>query len=502
MENLFNKNIVSIYKILNSKKIYYPDIAPFDPSYRYPEYSFDNLQEEENMVYNAVRESFKLLQMDFKNIGKKIWNPLGEIINTGETVFINPNFVIDHHVNGGSIFSIITHPAVIRAICDYVYIALNGEGKIIIGDSPDASCNFQNLSKITKLNSIKQLYAAQKKIEIEILDLRDVWRITKKFKFERVKLKGDPKGSLTINLGKKSAFIGRESKKFYGADFNREETIKHHSGEKQEYNLSKTVLDADTIISIPKMKTHRKVGVTLNIKGFVGININKNYLVHYTLGSLHNGGDQFPGTIKKKVRKIINIRRLLFDKYLSKRNKCSDFIYFVIANSYKMLMPLFRFWGYDYDVNKDIDNGDWYGNDTCWRMAIDLLKIAVYADKNGKISETPQRKIFSVIDGIISGENNGPLSPDKKETGFIISGFNPVSVDLVTTRLMDFDYHKIKYLLNALENEYFDFFIKNPHNIKIFSNMEINNNFYFDSSNKFSSFKPAPGWIGHIEKKG
>jgi len=39
------------------------------------------------------------------------------------------------------------------------------------------------------------------------------------------------------------------------------------------------------LYSIPKMKVHGKVGVTLNLKGLVGVNTDKNYLIHYRVGT-------------------------------------------------------------------------------------------------------------------------------------------------------------------------------------------------------------------------
>jgi len=68
-----------------------------------------------------------------------------------------------------------------------------------------------------------------------------------------------------------------------------------------------------------------------------------------------------------------------------------------------------------------------------------------------------KEKYWCVIDGIIGGENNGPLSPNSKLSGVLIAGENPLSVDLVATRLMGFDYQKIKIfkILNSLKG--FDF---------------------------------------------
>ena len=58
--------------------------------------------------------------------------------------------------------------------------------------------------------------------------------------------------------------------------------------------ISRTALQSDVFINLPKLKTHKKVGVTLNLKNLVGINGNKNWLPHYAIGSPEENGDQFP----------------------------------------------------------------------------------------------------------------------------------------------------------------------------------------------------------------
>jgi hypothetical protein len=73
---------------------------------------------------------------------------------------------------------------------------------------------------------------------------------------------------------------------------------------------------------------------------------------------------------------------------------------------------------------------------------VDLHKIAIYADKDGVIRDTPQRTYFSVLDGIIGME--GPMTydstPDPRPTGVVVAGKNPVAVDIVGSRIMGFNH--------------------------------------------------------------
>jgi hypothetical protein len=284
---------------------------------------------------------------------------------------------------------------------------------------------------------------------------------------------------------------------FYGADYNRNETISHQHGEIHEYKISKTILSADVIISIPKLKVHKKVGVTLNAKGLVGINTNKNYIVHYILGTPDEGGDQFPQSILTSREKLmIRTQRFLYDLLLSKKNPILDKIYETIAKSYKC--GLKSIIGGISERKMIFDEGNWYGNDSAWRMVSDLMKIIIYADKNGILKDTPQRKVFSVIDGIIGGENNGPLAPDEKRSGIIISGFNPLAVDIVGTRIMGFDWQKLKWVVNLINNEHFEFFIDDVKNISLETNIPEFQSI-FHTKDKLLAFNPHLGWRGHIE---
>lgn len=53
------------------------------------------------------------------------------------------------------------------------------------------------------------------------------------------------------------------------------------------------------------------------------------------------------------------------------------------------------FYGADYDVR----SGNWWGNDTTWRMVVDLNRILRYARPDGSTATLPQRQAVSLIDG-------------------------------------------------------------------------------------------------------
>ena len=188
----------------------YPTSVPYHPSEAYPESPFPaHVASEQNHVYEGVRQLFWLLKLDQEHYGTEKWNPLGFLIEPGMTVVLKPNFVLSHHKEGKDLFAIITHPSVLRAVADYVWIALRGEGRIIIADAPQYDCNFQELLAAMRLDEVIGFYSDFSGPTVELRDLRWYWSRWKHFPSLLEPLPGDPEGCLTVNLGRKSALYGK-----------------------------------------------------------------------------------------------------------------------------------------------------------------------------------------------------------------------------------------------------------------------------------------------------
>lgn len=109
-----------------------------------------------------------------------------------------------------------------------------------------------------------------------------------------------------------------------------------------------------------------------------------------------------------------------------------------------------------------------------------------------------QRRYLSIIDGIVAGEGEGPLATTPKSCGLIIRGVNPVFVDLVTTRLMDFDYHKIPLWQNAFNMTRFPLPSNKIQDIVVRTNINSWESL-LKMNNKCYEFVPPQGWRDHIE---
>lgn len=473
----------------------YPTQPPYSPGEAYPEYPFarHTCIRGPNPAYAGVREALQLLELDAARLGGRDWNPLGEWVHRGDTVVVKPNFVRHfRETHAGHDNCLITHGAVIRAVVDYVFVALGGSGRVIIADAPQNDADFDTLRAMAKLDALVDFYREQAGFEVEVHDLRPeaAHKINGVIVGHRA-LPGDPAGYVRVNLGRHSAFaeISELCGRLYGAEYDRAELLSHHHDDTHEYLLSATVLGADCVISVPKLKTHKKTGLTVNMKNLVGINGNKNWLPHHREGTPAQGGDQYAddGLVRRIERRTVQGFKRLFPLLGPLRPLVGG----AVARAGK------RCFG---DTNHGtIRSGNWYGNDTTWRMVIDLNRILLYADAQGVLGNTVRRRFFSIVDAIVAGEGNGPLDPVANSAGMILAGGNPVAVDLTCARLMNFDYRKLPVLHRALAERALPLASFGADDVVVHSTDADYDRPLTDIRGPVLALRPHFGWAGHVE---
>lgn len=484
----FSKNLDFFVSMIKNIDLDYNRESPFHPSKKYPEYPF-NETGGKNDVYEAVRELFCMLSLDIENFGKASWNPLGVIIKPGDTVLIKPNFVRHFNIVGG-IEEMITHGSIIRAVMDYAYIALKGTGKIIVGDSPLGNGDFNRIAEMSGLYGVSDHYK-NNGIDIEIIDFRVYKMIPKGPEALSDKIKnGDPLGYSAIDLKDDSELLEiiNDNKKFRNTNYDSSEMAQHHLRGKNEFLIPNSILSADVILNLPKLKTHRKAGLTCALKNQIGINGCKAWLPHHRIGSIEEGGDEY---LHKSLRKSIQSR--INDK-MPDRNRG----YMLVRTIFDIFVAVSR----RIKPFKDTYfEGSWYGNETLPRTITDLNKIIFYADKNGIMRDELQRKMLILVDGILAGEGNGPIEPLAKKCGILMAGFNPVSIDYVCPFIMGFDHKKIPIFKYVFKPKKYKIFNGKVEDIKVILNGKI-----MDEKDLYKvlnhHFIPNPGWIGHIEYDG
>jgi uncharacterized protein (DUF362 family) len=413
-------------------------------------------------------------------------------IKSDDVVVIKPNLVKENKETDKNEWrSVITSAFVIKSVTEYVCKQLSGTGKIYICDAPQTDSSFRKIAEKLGLYDIAFELSTQYGVPVHVVDLRnEEWVNENGIIVKREKLLGDPNGIIAFNLGTDSLFYKYKGEgRYYGADYNYKELNKHHTGEIQEYLICATPIVADVFISLPKLKTHKKTGVTLSVKNLVGINADKNWLPHHTFGAPLSGGDEYPdisfkrkietwsSKIEKKIALNIPLIGILIARLL--RNKG---------------MKVFG------SGMNTIRSGNWHGNDTTWRMTLDLNRCLLYGNPDGSLRQGIPKRYYSVIDGEIGMEGNGPMQGNTKACGVFISGVDPVSVDAVAATIMGFDWEKLPVIREAFYLRTYPISTVNPKTIQVISNLynwsgsleELKAKKHFDFIAHF-------GWQGHIE---
>jgi hypothetical protein len=130
-------------------------------------------------------------------------------------------------------------------------------------------------------------------------------------------------------------------------------------------------------------------------------------------------------------------------------------------------------------------------------MVLDLNKCLFFFNGQGQRRTKPVRYL-AVVDGIIGGEGNGPMAPDPKPCGLILTGTHPVAVDCVAATIMGFDWRKLRLLHNAFKIRALNFTDFEPAAIQVASNQPAWNSAMVQLPNMFA-FRPHFGWAGAVE---
>ena len=414
-----------------------------------------------------------------------------DFIRPGDRVVLKPNWVKEHDERApgpGAWEHVVTHPAVIEAVARWAAERLAGKGSITICDAPQTDSSFAKLREYCGLDALVARCTKEfPGVSFALLDLRpEEWHTVDGVTVSKTQLPGDPLGSTRIALDAASEFVGFSGEgRLYGASYDMAETNAKHAGARHEYLLCRTPMDADVLINLPKLKTHKKVGLTCALKNLVGINANKNWLPHHTEGTPAQGGDQFPAdTAKARLEHswMGAAKRALKDSPALSR----------------LFVPLKKVGRLVFgDTQEVVRSGNWHGNDTCWRMVLDLNKCLLHFDGAGARRARPLRYL-AVVDGIIAGEGNGPMSPDAKPCGVILAGTHPVAVDCAAATLMGFDWEKLRLLRNSFAMRELNFAPFAPGDIEVVSNKPAWRGRLFQMDDTFR-FRPHFGWAGAIE---
>ena len=251
---------------------------------------------------------------------------------------------------------------------------------------------------------------------------------------------------------------------------------KSHKTGMHKYCITKALFNSDVVISLPKIKTHQKAGITGALKNIVGLNGDKDCLPHHRLGGSNLGGDCYPGG-----NYLLYFAELILDNANKRQGTPAYWFWLKFASFlWKITLP----------KKGNNPDGSWFGNDTVWRMVLDLNKILNFGKSDGTISPIKQRKVFNLCDGIIGGQGNGPLRPDPLPFGVIAFSDNSALTDACMAVLMRLNMEKIPLVQTAMH-------LGNNNKDSIYINDKLVS---LSDLNKYSlSTIPPDGWVHYLE---
>jgi uncharacterized protein (DUF362 family) len=362
--------------------------------------------------------------------------PFGGIIPRGARVLIKPNLVLDRNQGRWGMEPLITHPSLIRVVAEAALMADPSE--VLVGDAPIQSCDFNRLTEVTELDRWAEELMNR---DSRFRGVRDFRRTTCNIE-NGVRIASEDRqsedGFALMDLAENSLLepITDDSDSFRVTCYDPRLMAKTHSSGRHQYLVARDVLDSDVIINLPKLKTHKKAGVTCALKNLIGINGNKEYLPHHRVGGAETGGDCYPGGSR--------VKRLL-EYSLDRQNMAGSFpeakLWSELATN---LNRVLRLKGDSYGTE-----GSWSGNDTIWRTCLDLNRILLYGRPDRTLGDEPQRRVIHLVDAVIAGQGEGPLSPEPLEMKLLFAGQNAVAVDWVGAMLLGYDPERIPIVRNG-----------------------------------------------------
>ena len=423
---------------------------PYCPPERHPEFGERHTKfDPSNHVYSAVQGIFKDLDLDRANYGLPSWNPFGKFLRPGQRALIKPNWVLHANHLDSSIESLLTHTSVIRVLIDYLVLALDGRGAVDIADAPLQGCDFSVLKKRTMIEKLLDIYRPQfPDVQFTVIDLRKTTFTPKERRShslgEQAGQSGDLRGYTLIDLAGDSLLtdIEERARRFRVTMYDHRLMNRRHSQGKHQYLVSNSVLSADFIINVPKLKTHIKAGITGALKNLVGINGHKEFLPHHVNGWPGSGGDQYQR--RSAVKPIYNV---LYDRRW-RGHSTVRVATLAQAAFLKALAYVSRLASDDH-----MYDGGWSGNDTIPRTTLDLNNALYFYRQDRKaFSDVPVRRVLNIVDGVIAGEGYGPLWPTAKPAGIVIGGWNPLAIDTLGAMVIGYDPMKVRLLRYGFEH--------------------------------------------------
>jgi uncharacterized protein (DUF362 family) len=347
------------------------------------------------------------------------------LVSSADSVLVKPNWV--RHANRGpwGIAPLITSPELVKAVCEVVLE--NSPRSLILGDAPVQGCDIESLWRACDFPAwAAGLRARGHPLRGPEDFRRTISRDTGGVMMQTTNVRHDG-GYRFINLGRDSLLepVTSARSDFRVTQYNPDlMTARHHRGH-HEYLVAREVLDSSLVFNLPKLKTHKKAGITAALKNLVGINGNKEFLPHHRVGSPKDGGDCYPRA---------NVFKRIQERLYDQQNRASSLLE---ARLFRLPIRVAGLLSRYHRERIGIE-GAWDGNDTVWRMCLDLNRALLYADSEGALHDAPQRREVHIVDAVVCGIGDGPLAPEPFPLGLVLASAEAPAIDQVGALLLGY----------------------------------------------------------------
>ncbi len=438
-------------------------------------------QHEQPVAEALLCRLFRFAGADKIGYGTPHWNPLSGVIRPGDKVVIKPNWVYHRNNAGHGMDCLVTHTSVIEAILKYAVRA--NPMQIVIGDAPVQGCDFEALCAAIGIRDAAARFSGSG-VPVEVRDFRMTRRTDEGFAAPSKSTGRSSDACVEFDLGPASWLeeITQDDTEFRVTMYDPDALKRTHRCGSHRYLVAREVMEADVIISVPKLKTHKKACVTGALKNVVGINVLKDYLPHHRKGGSARGGDCYEGdgVLKAMAEDLTDAGNRAGGRWLRG----------LYGSAAAVCCRLSKMQGGDGDLE-----GSWFGNDTIWRTTLDLQRLLIYGTLDGRLNDSRQRRVLNITDAIVAGEGEGPLYPSPVPLGVLTMGNDACAVEWVHAILMGFDPGRIPLLQHALG--------ASPH--EELAEFRVNLEGRWMSLDDLAmevwpAFRAPEGWRGHCER--
>jgi len=276
------------------------------------------------------------------------------VVPRGARVLVKPNLVMHENLGPWGMKPLVTHGSLISAAVEEAL--RSGAAEVMVGDAPLQACDFAEMTRRMGLDSWAEEFAQQ---EPRFKGVRD-FRRTVSTVVSGVRVAAEdlqPADRFVLfDLGSESLLepITDDRGRFRVTCYDPRLLARTHAPGRHQYLVAREVIEADVVINLPKLKTHKKAGLTCALKNLIGINGNKEFLPHHRVGGPHRGGDCYDGggILKGALEHLA-------DRQNTAGTRTSARLWHGLSVPIDRAL---RMLGEDAEIE-----GAWSGNDTIWR---------------------------------------------------------------------------------------------------------------------------------------